>query len=234
MRTFLPVAPFGSSSTLASPKNNSLPGMMGDVEGNARRGVKRKVRLGDSEDNVVESSTQAQRVHEAQSLGDNSIQDLRECNHIISTMDYEFEMEIFRYDQGLLYKFDMNGDKLGIKDQCANCQSDLFSKLVDEMKKSMHMIILRYFKLHRITHLINKEREREFQELMEEMKNEKFADCLYGNLNEASIIIDCIKKIKFEFPAVHQEYSSIMSEIDNEMKLCLKEMINMQQSIKEE
>ena len=41
-------------------------------------------------------------------------------------------------------------------------------------------------------------------ERMTNFKNEDFANCLYGNLNEASIIRDCIKKIETDFPDTYK------------------------------
>ena len=208
--------------------------MMEGSEDHTRRGAKREVPEDDSEEDEVESRAKAHREHEAQRPKEVDTEDLRECNHIISTMDYEYEMEIFKYDQGFLYKFDMNGDQLNIKEQCINCQTDMFAKMTEEMKKSMHMVILRYCKLCRITQLIYKEREQEVRKLMNDLKDKEFADCLYGNMNEASIIIDCIKKIKDEFPDIYNEYSNLMTEVSNEMNFILKKMVDMQQCIKED
>ena len=53
-------------------------------------------------------------------------------------------------------------------------------------------------------------------------------------MNEASIIIDCVKKIKDEFPDIYKEYSNLMTEVSNEMNFILKKMVDMQQCIKED
>ena len=183
------------------------------------------------ENKEIERDSKRQRTEEADKVNSRI---KNECYENIKSMEYELESDIWQHNQNMLFIFDMEGDKLGIGAKCPVCRQTAIKNLIEEIKKGLHMVVLRSFKLYRTFNMIKKTYEGEMLETMTNLKNEEFANCLYTNLNGASIIGDSITKIKNEFPATYIENKELMKEVEKEIMESINMMTDMQTCIKDE